>query len=332
MYNMQDRPEFHRRVLTAAWNYRWNNTSNPRWQHFFELLSVNYVYMPWISDTFRHDYLEGENPHYSVLRYSYENLFITKTGYNFVYNSLRETGRMATDLYQTNGFQVKFGVELAGNVLYAISKATRANRNRTGSYDLFGIAYSQYAKFDFDFAKSLVITDKNSLAFHIALGIGLPYGNSTILPYEKRYFSGGANSVRGWSVRGLGPGGYRGKDGKIDFVNQTGNLKLDLSVEWRAHLFWKIHTAVFIDAGNVWNTRSYDQMSDAQFRFSDFYRQIAVAYGLGLRFNFDYFILRLDGGMKAINPAVTSGRLHYPISRPDFKRDFTLHFAVGLPF
>lgn len=332
MYDMQDRPEFHRRVLTGAWSYRWNRSTNPRWQHFFDLFSLNYVYMPWISETFRKEYLEGDDPHYSVLRYSYENLFIMKTSYNFAYNSLRDLNNQPIELYSTNGYQIKMGIEFAGNLLYGLSRLTHAKRGESGSYDLFGIAYSQYAKFDFDFAKSIVLSDKNSLAFHLAFGLGIPYGNSTILPYEKRYFAGGANSVRGWSVRELGPGSYREKDGKVDFVNQTGNLKLDLSVEWRTYLFWKIHGAFFLDAGNIWNTRQYADMPNSVFRFDSFYKQIALSYGLGLRFNFDYFILRLDGGMKAIDPAVPSGRLHYPISKPNFKRDFTLHFAVGLPF
>ena len=332
MYDTQDRPEFHRRVMTGTWTYNWNMAANRKWQHRYDMLSINYVYMPWISDTFKNEYLNGDDPHYSVLRYSYENLFIVKTGYSVVYNSLHDASNRATGLYQTNGFQIKMGVEFAGNVLYAISKATKAQRNSDDNFSIFGIAYSQYAKFDFDFAKSVIVNDRNSVAFHADLGIGLPYGNSTILPYEKRYFSGGANSVRGWNVRGLGPGAYKGKDGKIDFVNQTGNLKLDLNIEWRTYLFWKLHGAFFIDAGNVWNTRAYADMGEAQFKFNTFYKQIAVAYGLGVRLNFNYFILRFDGGMKAIDPATPSGRLHYPISKPNFSRDFALHFAVGLPF
>ncbi len=332
MYDTQDRPEFHRRVLTSSWTYQWKKTNRPQWQNRFDLLSINYVYMPWISDTFRKEYLDGNDPHYSILRYSYENLFIVKTGMNFTYNSLRNSLNIPTELYQTNGYQLKFGFELAGNLLYALSKATKAQHNDEGNYNLFGIAYSQYAKIDFDFAKSIILNDHNSLAFHAAFGIGIPYGNSTIIPYEKRYFSGGANSVRGWSVRELGPGSYKGKDGKIDFVTQTGNLKLDLSIEWRTFLFWKMHGAFFIDAGNVWNTRRYSGLEKGQFKFNTFYKQIAVSYGLGLRFNFNYFILRLDGGMKAINPSVTSGRLHYPICNPNFKRDLAIHFAIGLPF
>ena len=136
----------------------------------------------------------------------------------------------------------------------------------------------------------------------------------------------------GWSGRELGPGSYLGKDGKIDFINQTGNLKLDLSVEYRTHLFWKFYGAIFADAGNIWNTRSYVDQPGGTFHWDTFYRQIAVAYGFGLRINVDYCIIRLDGGMKAINPAVTHGKLHYPILAPKFTRDFTFHFAVGLPF
>ena len=153
-----------------------------------------------------------------------------------------------------------------------------------------------------------------------------------MLPYEKRYFSGGANSVRGWSVRGLGPGGFSGSDGKVDFIRQTGDLKLDLSAEYRTHLFWKIDGAVFVDAGNIWTLRDYEEQPGGQFRWDTFWKQIAVAYGLGIRLNFGYFILRLDGGMKAVNPAYESGREHFPIIYPNFKRDFQLHFAVGLPY
>lgn len=330
MYNSQNRPEFHRRLLTGTWAYRWTPNSDPRRQHRLDLLSLNYIFMPWISDTFRKEYLEGDDPHYAVLRHSYENLFIARTGYQFTYNSIKSN--TADGLYQTNGYQIRAGVELAGNLLYGLSSLLHARQDKDGNYTLFNIAYSQYAKFDIDYAKSFIVNDRNSVALHLAAGIAIPYGNSTIIPYEKRYFAGGANSVRGWGVRQLGPGSYKGKDGKIDFINQTGNLKLDMSVEYRTHLFWKLHGAAFIDAGNVWNTRNYADQPGGQFRLNSFYKQIAVAYGLGLRLNFDYFILRFDGGMKAVDPGHPGGRDHYPVTHPRFGRDFTFHFAVGLPF
>ena len=140
------------------------------------------------------------------------------------------------------------------------------------------------------------------------------------------------NSVRGWGVRGLGPGRFSGSDGRIDFIRQTGDLKLDLSAEWRTHLFWKIDGAAFVDAGNIWTLRDYEEQPEGQFRFDTFWKQIAVAYGLGVRLNFGYFIMRLDGGMKAINPAYESGPDRYPVIHPRFGRDFQLHFAVGLPY
>ena len=167
---------------------------------------------------------------------------------------------------------------------------------------------------------------------HVGLGIAYPYGNSKVLPFEKRYFSGGANSVRGWSVRELGPGSFRGTDGRIDFINQTGDMKLDMNAEFRTKLFWKLNGAAFIDAGNIWTLRDYKEQPGGQFKLDQFYKQIAVAYGLGLRLNFGYFILRFDMGMKAINPAYISNEEHYAFLHPNLKRDFAFHFAVGLPF
>lgn len=330
MYDSQNRPEFHRRVLTGAWRYKWNKHNN-RLQHRLDLLSLNYVFMPWISDTFKKNYLDSAGSRNSVLRYSYENLFIMRLGYNMVYNSTSLNA--VSGIYQTNAYQIRFNVETAGNLLYGLSKMVGATQNANGQYTLINdVAYAQYAKLDFDYAKSFLIDERNSIAFHFGLGLAFPYGNAQVVPYEKRYFSGGANSVRGWSVRELGPGSFSGKDGAIDFINQTGDLKLDLNLEYRTYLFWKLHGALFIDAGNIWTLRRYEEQPGGQFRFDEFYKQIALSYGLGFRLNFDYFILRFDMGMKAINPAYTDKKRHYPLISPNMKRDFTFHFAVGLPF
>ena len=329
MYDSQNRPEFHRRVLTSALRYRWRSV-NELFRHRVDLIDLNYVFMPWISETFKRDYLNDADNRNAILRYNYENLFIMKLGYSFTYNS---QGSMISGAdYGSNALGIRFNIESAGNLLYGFSNLLRASRNSEGQYTLFNIAYAQYVKGDFDISKSFRFDDRNSLALHMGLGIAYPYGNSSILPYEKRYFSGGANSVRGWSVRELGPGSFTGGDGRIDFINQTGDIKLDLNAEYRTLLFWKLHGAVFVDAGNIWTIRNYVEQPGGQFRFNTFWRQIAVSYGLGLRLNFDFFILRLDGGMKAVNPAYTDNYHHYPIIHPDFKRDFTLHFAVGLPF
>jgi len=316
-WNMQNRPEFHRRVFTAAWRYRWSNPQRHT-SYRLDLPEINYVYMPWISETFKHDYLDSVSNRNAILRYNYEDLFIMRIGFSM--------------LYSNNGNVIRANVETAGNVLNAASHAFGMHKNDNDQYTLFNIAFAQYAKFDFDFSKLIQFDTHNALALHAALGVAWPYGNSSILPFEKRYFSGGANSVRGWNVRELGPGRFKGSGGKIDFINQTGDMKLDLSAELRSFLFWKIDGAVFIDAGNIWTLRNYAEQEGGQFKFSEFYKQIAVAYGLGLRLNFDYFIIRFDAGMKAINPAYSNSREHYPILHHKFSRDFSFHFAVGLPF
>ncbi len=328
-YDSQNRPEFHRRVVTGAWRYRWT-ADNRRRSHKLDLLDINYVFMPWISDTFRTDYLENDSSRNAILRYNYENLFIMGLGYTFTLSS--QPLALNTGSYGTNAWTMRISMECAGNLLYGITNLFNTSKNSDGYYQVFNIAYAQYVKGDFDFTKSFRLGQDKSLAVHFGLGIAYPYGNSTVLPYEKRYFSGGANSVRGWSTRELGPGRFRGTDGRIDFINQTGDMKLDMNVEYRAHLFWLIDGAAFIDAGNIWTLRSYDSQEGGQFRFDRFYKEIAVAYGLGVRFNFNYFILRLDAGMKAIEPAYTDARHHYPLIHPRISRDMSVHFAVGLPF
>lgn len=316
-WDLQNRPEFHRRVFSTAWRYRW---AEPRHHvsYRFDLLDLNYVYMPWISATFKHDYLDSVSNRNAILRYNYEDLFIMKMGFGITYNN--------------DKLALRANVETAGNLLGAFANMASFRKNDVGQHTLFNIAYAQYVKFDFDFTKQIRFDIHNVLALHGAFGIAYPYGNSTVLPFEKRYFSGGANSVRGWGVRELGPGKFKGTDGRIDFINQTGDMKLDLSAEYRTFLFWKFDGAAFIDAGNIWTLRSYAEQPGGQFKISEFYKQIAVAYGVGLRLNFGYFILRFDMGMKAINPAYENHKEHYAFLNPDFGRDFSFHFAVGVPF
>lgn len=316
-YNLQNRPEFHRRVFTAAWKYLWNAPKQNS-TYRFDLIDLNYVYMPWISEKFKEDYLDDDSNRNAILRYNYEDLFIMKMGFGMTYN---------------NGVHaIKANIETSGNLLSLLAGVSKFDKNSQGQYTLFNIAFAQYVKADFDYTRLFTFDWRNSLALHFGFGIAYPYGNSKILPFEKRYFSGGANSVRGWNVRELGPGKFKGTDGRIDFINQTGDMKLDFNLEYRTALFWKFNGAFFIDAGNIWTLRSYADQPGGQFKFDEFYKQIAVSYGLGIRLNLDYFILRLDMGVKAINPAYTTAKEHYPIISPNFKRDFSLHFAVGLPF
>ena len=316
-WDFQNRPEFHRRVFSSAWRYRWSEPKH-HLNYRFDLLDLNYVYMPWISSTFKRDYLDNAENRNAILRYNYEDIFIMKTGFTVSY---------------TDGVDaVRANFESAGNLLNGVSKGFGFKTNSQGQHTLFNIAYAQYVKFDFDYTHLFQFDKRNALALHAGLGVAYPYGNSTVLPFEKRYFSGGANSVRGWSVRELGPGKFKGTDGRIDFINQTGDVKLDLNAEYRSSLFWKLQGALFIDAGNIWTLRNYAEQPGGQFKFTEFYKQIAASYGMGLRLNFDYFILRFDVGMKAINPAYESEKEHWSIFHPKLSRDFDFHFAVGLPF
>ena len=318
LYDMQDRPEFHRRLLSAAWRYKW---SFPHRKDKFQVdvLDLNYVFMPWISETFHNEYLRNDNNRNAILRYNYEDLFITKIGFGYSITK----GNTA----------FKSNIETSGNLLSLASRMWNAKKDELGHYQVFNIAFAQYVKCDLDLSHVLMIDKNNQLVFHAGLGVAYPYGNSTVMPFEKRYFSGGANSVRGWTVRSLGPGKYKEQDGRINFINQTGDMKLDLNAEYRTYLFWKFNGALFVDAGNIWTIRQYDEQPGGQFSFKDFPRQLAVSYGLGLRLNFDYFILRFDLGMKAVNPAYEAeDDEHYPVLHPNFKRDYAFHFAVGMPF
>ena len=316
-YNRQNRPEFHRRVFTTAWRYKWQNSSG-RTGYQYDFLDLDYVSMPWISDTFKRDYLDSSQNRNAILRYNYENLLIMKMGFGITYND-------------GSNF-LKTSIETAGNTLAVGAHLFNFERNADGQYKFALVAFAQYIKFDIDYTRLVTLDHRNSLALHARCGVAVPYGNSTILPFDKRYFSGGANSVRGWSVRELGPGGYRGTDGRIDFINQTGDFRLDLNAELRSNLFWKFQGALFIDAGNVWTLRGYADQPGGRLTLRGLYDELAVAYGLGLRLNFNYFILRLDLGMKAVNPVYTNSHEHFPITNINFTRDYALHFAVGLPF
>lgn len=322
-YNYQMRPEFLRTMASANWSYKW--TKRQRIQHRIDLINIGFLYLPSISERFKEDYInKGQN---QVLQYNYQDRLIINMGYSFHYNSVG--GAVVNNTIASNSYSIRFNLESAGNIMYALSKAADIRKNSNGEYAILGIPYAQYVKTEFDFAQNIRIDRRNSLAFHLGLGVAMPYGNAKTIPFEKQYFSGGANSVRGWSVRDLGPGCFPGNGNLLD---QSGDIKLDASVEYRSKLFWKFQGAVFVDAGNIWTIRSYANQPGGVFEFDKFYKQIAVSYGLGLRLDLDFFILRFDGGMKAINPAYTTKREHFPILHPKFKRDFAFHFAVGYPF
>lgn len=325
-FTYQERPEYTRVIAGAGWKYKWTERGSMI-NHVFDLLDINYVYLPKKTDSFL-DEIAPDNP---LLRYSYEDHFIMRTGYSFYYTNKQNTTGIGNFVYQPNIYTFRAGIETAGNLLFGISRLSKQKKDPNAqAYKIFGIQYSQYVKLNADYSLNHSFDRRNSLVFHIGAGVAIPYGNTTILPFEKRFYAGGANSVRGWSVRTLGPGSYNANNSVSSFMEQCGDIRLDMNVEYRAKLFWVFELAAFIDAGNVWTIRYYENQPGGEFKLNEFYKQIAAAYGLGLRMNFNYFLLRLDCGMKAFNPA--KGQERVPLIHPDFKRDFAVHFSIGYPF
>lgn len=324
-FNYQERPEYTRIIAGAAWKYKWINRENTR-RHNFDLLDINYVYLPERTLDFL-DQIAPDNP---LLRYSYEDHFIMSMAYRYYFTNKRIPSTLLRRYtLQPTIYTIRASIETAGNLLYLLSSVSGAQRH-DGMYELFGIKYSQYVKGEIDYAITRNFDSRHSLAFHVGGGLGVPYGNSSVMPFEKRFYAGGANGVRGWGVRTLGPGSYNSKNSVTDFINQCGDIRLDLSLEYRAKLFWVLEGGAFVDAGNIWTIHNYENQPGGMFRFDSFWKQIAMAYGVGLRFDFTYFLLRLDLGMKAYNPARDQER--WPIIHPDWHRDATFHFAVGYPF
>ena len=325
-YTWQLRPEFSRTLFSAGWSYKWNENKK---RHRFDLLDVNYGYMRRKSRSFE-EYLAKLSARNSLLKASYEDQLIVRMAYTYTYSS---AGNIQMRTPDRDAYSLRISIEEAGNTLYAFSKIFH-KKHKLGrdSYVMANMPFAQYIKADLDYTRNIQIDRRNALVCHLGLGIAYPYLNSHILPFEKRYFSGGANSVRGWTVRSLGPGAYQsGEDSAMDFIKQSGDIKLDMNLEYRTRLFWKFRGALFLDAGNIWTVRSDVEQADGHFKFDKFYKQMAVAYGLGLRLDLDYLILRFDGGMKAINP-MKHGKSKYPVLHHNFSRDFAFHFAVGYPF
>ena len=323
--NYQERPEYTRIIANLGFSYHWSERYRQR-RHVWTPIDINYVYLPQSTNNFI-DQIAPDNP---LLRYSYEDHFIMSMAYRYYYSTKRNLNPYSHET-QPNVSTVRVNAEIAGNLLYAINNIFNHRPNAgEDPYKVFGIRYSQYVKAEAHYSFSHQFDTRNSLAVHAGFGIAYPYGNSRILPFEKRFYGGGANGVRGWDVRTLGPGCYDGANSVSSFINQCGDIMLILSAEYRAKLFWFIEGALFIDAGNIWTIHAYENQPGGMFHFSTFAKQLAASYGVGIRLNFNYFLIRLDMGMKAHNPA--RGQEPWPIIHPKWGRDSSFHFSIGYPF
>lgn len=323
-FNYQRRPDYTRTITNFSFGYNWK--TSPSRSHFLNVVDINYVNLYEFND----DFLNSIRDLY--IKSSFTDHLIFAMNYTQVDNTQNLKRR---DHYR----YFKWSFESAGNMLSAYSTVfdrpkasfTDTITGQVSDYhQVLGTRYAQYLKADFEYRYGHMIDKYNSIVARTFVGVGLPYGNFDVLPFEKKYFTGGANGIRAWQVRSLGPGTYDAPEGA--YPNQSSDIKIEANLEYRYRFVWRIEGAFFLDAGNIWAINEKDNRPGAQFKFDQFYKQIALGTGMGLRFDFTYFIFRLDLGMKLRDPSLDSGKRfiigNYPISA----EHFNLSFAIGYPF
>jgi outer membrane protein assembly factor BamA len=323
-YSYQSRPDYTRNITNVKFGYNWKTTN-------FQFLTLNVVDLNYV-------HIYDLNP---VFINSIEDLFIKSsftdhlivaTNYSWTFNTQNINKREDYKFYKVN-------FESAGNLLNLYGKLVKKDQatqvdsvtNQTSSYyEILNTRFSQYLKGDFEYRYGHMINRVSSLIGRGFVGVGFPYGNFNVLPFEKKYFTGGANGIRAWQVRSLGPGSYKAPSGV--YPNQAADIKLEANLEYRFKLFWLMEGAMFVDAGNIWAINGLDNREGAVFKFNEFYKQIAVGSGLGLRFDFTYFIFRLDLGLKVRDPSLPEGVRLIPGNYPITSQHLNLSFAIGYPF
>jgi len=320
-YIYQQFPKYYKRtILAGGVKYIWQSQRNPLSKQTLDLLDLSYVHFPYLSKSF----YEGL-PQYTRV-YSFQDQFIAGVGYSINNSNFNPLVKSMQPIHTFRG-----SVETAGNLLDLSARMLKVEADSVGMRKIFGTYYAQYAKVNVDYSKSVRLDPKNSIAWHIGGGIAVPYGNSKTVPILKRFFSGGSTSVRGWNVRELGPGSYNSSS--ATFYNHSGDIRLDANAEYRSKVFWKFELAAFLDAGNIWTVKNYEGQEGGIFRIDSFYKQIAAAWGLGLRLDFDFVLIRLDCGWKAYDPADNTGLSKWQVLYPyKFARNTAWHIAVGYPF
>ena len=316
-YNYQRRPDYTRTIANASFGYNWR-ASDEIMHHIFPI-EVSLILTPYKSQDFQ-DWLEGK-----YLFYSYEPHFIVDQRYSFVYTNQK--------IRKNQDFQyLRIDAETAGNLLYGGYSVFEPQPD-SGNYKIFGVDFSQYIKGEIDFRNFNYLYEGISFVTRAYIGAGIPYLNSTALPFEKQFFSGGANSIRAWQVKNLGPGSYNEPDSlSSNYPNQTGDLKIEANAEYRFKLFWKLETALFLDIGNIWSLSSGDDREGALFKFSQFYKELAIGTGIGARLDFNFFIFRFDLGIPLRNPYPLEGSNWLPGNAGIKGKDLTFNIAIGYPF
>lgn len=192
---------------------------------------------------------------------------------------------------------------------------------------MFKNPYAQFLKVETDYSKTWQLTEHSKLVGHVNMGVVWAYGNAISAPYSEQFYVGGANSIRAFNVRSIGPGRYHAKTSYLSYLDQTGDMKLQANLEYRPRLFGNLYGALFLDAGNVWTLRSDSDRPGAVFKPKNILKEMALGTGIGIRYDLDFFVLRLDWGIGLHLPYKNG---FYNFDR--FKDSQSLHFAIGYPF
>jgi len=255
------------------------------------------------------------------IRETYTDHLITSTGYSLIFNTQRTS--VARDF-----MYLRFNAESAGSILSFANQSLQTPKV-DDSYQIFGTKYAQFLKTDVDIRRYNIFNENHKLVSRLFAGIAYPYANSDVMPFEKKYFAGGANSIRAWQVRTIGPGSFVDTN-KVS--NQLGDIKLEANLEYRFKMFWLIEGALFLDIGNVWAVNNSDTREGAIFKFDSFYKELAVGTGFGTRFDFSFFVFRIDIGIKLRDPELVEGKRWIIGARKYTWDDFGFNLGIGYPF
>lgn len=308
-----------------TYGYLWKETEEKQYE--VNPISINYAKL--LHTTAAFDSLLFNNPY---LRRSFEEQFTFGSTASFTINT--QSGVPDRDEYYFNVL-----LDVSGNALSLAHRVITGERSTDERpYELFGARFAQYSKLSTDFRYYTNWDPNNRLAARIMLGVGIPYGNSIIMPYSKQFFSGGANSIRAFLPRSLGPGSYRADDAVTQgYFDQSGDMKIELNLEYRFGIVSVLKGALFTDAGNVWMVRKNEILPGGEFNTGRFLKEIAVGAGVGLRLDLSFFLLRLDLGIPLRKPYLPEHE-RWVIKDVDFgdknwRRDnLVWNIAVGYPF
>ena len=313
-YNYQDRPYYRRDLSRATWTYSWRSM-NGRYNYQLRPIDINWINVGYIDEGFFSS-LQNE-----YLRQSYLTQAIVGLSGSYTYNNQnKHIGGNATLL--------RINFESAGNLLNLLERGF-SHKTEGGYYNILGVRYSQYVRGDVSLSRKIVLGERSAIAGRIFAGVGVPYGNSTALPFDRLFYVGGSNSMRGWAPRTLGPGNTPYEE--TPYPVQMGDMRLEANLELRFPIWGMFHGATFLDLGNVWylGIDKSKVPEEGIFKWDKFYKQLGLNSGLGLRVDIKFVILRLDWGIQLHNPNDPAGKrwIH------DFKwKNTALNFGVGYPF